>query len=209
MYVFTETGSGTSTAILFVIELAVAVVLGPVGGSLIDRWDLKRTLVVTNVVQAVTVLPLLLFTPDRIWPAFVVAGVQSALRALNNPASVALLPRLVDHDQLTVANAAQSVTTAIRLYIVLFMLSGIPGSAMQVGVTTAIQTWSPPDVLGRAVGVLGASDAAGNALGSLLAGVLVDRVRLTALLDIQAAIYVLCGFVVILLTRRGDSMPGG
>ena len=30
-------------------------------------------------------------TPERVWPAFVVAGVQSALTQLNNPAKVALL----------------------------------------------------------------------------------------------------------------------
>jgi MFS-type transporter involved in bile tolerance (Atg22 family) len=106
VFVFTETGSGTSTATLFVVELIVAVVLGPVGGSLVDRWDLRRTLVATNVVQALALLPLLAVTPERVWPAFVVAGVQSALTQLNNPAKVALLPRLVSPDQLMIANAA-------------------------------------------------------------------------------------------------------
>ena len=38
MYVFTETGSGTSTAIEFLCELVVAALFGALGGSLVDRW---------------------------------------------------------------------------------------------------------------------------------------------------------------------------
>jgi MFS family permease len=113
---------------------------------------------------------------------------------------------------------APVISTAIWVYILLFALSGIPGSAMQVGMMTGIQTWSPPDVLGRVVGVLGASEAAGNAFGSLLVGVLVDRVDLTVLLDVQAGIYVLCGLVILLAisrdpavaaTQPGESAPSG
>jgi len=37
VYVFIESGSGSATAILFVVELVAALVLGPVGGSLVDR----------------------------------------------------------------------------------------------------------------------------------------------------------------------------
>ena len=113
VYVFTETSSGTLTAALFLIELAVSVVLGPIAGSLIDRWDLRRTLVVTNLLQAVTLLPLLAVTPDRIWPAFLVAAVQSVLTRINNPAKVALLPRLVGPDQLIAANAANAASESL------------------------------------------------------------------------------------------------
>ena len=49
VYVLTETGSGVATALLFIAQLLPAVVLGPVAGNLVDRWDLRRTVVVTNV----------------------------------------------------------------------------------------------------------------------------------------------------------------
>ena len=57
VYVFIESGSGSATAILFVVELVAALVLGPIGGSLVDRWDLRRTLIATNLAQAVTLDP--------------------------------------------------------------------------------------------------------------------------------------------------------
>jgi hypothetical protein len=48
--------------------------LGPVGGSLVDRWDLRRTLIATNVAQAVTLLPLLAVTGDRCLAVYGVAN---------------------------------------------------------------------------------------------------------------------------------------
>src|SRR6185295_12771720 len=95
VYVFIQSGSGSATAILFVVELIAALVLGPIGGSLVDRWDLRRTLIATNLAQAVTLAPLLAVTGDRIWPAYLVVGAQALLTQINNPASAALLPRVV------------------------------------------------------------------------------------------------------------------
>ena len=371
MYVFTETSSGTLTAALFLIELAISVVLGPIAGGLIDRWDLRRTLVVTNLLQAVTLLPLLAVTPDRIWPAFLVAAAQSTLTRLNNPAKVALLPRLVGPDQLIAANAANAaseslsrlvgsplggvvvelfglggvvvadgisfvvvagatwfvrtdtsrasrataadtahgsdathldvgsalgmirrtpalralvsattitsvaqgmfvvlylafvvrslgggggeiglirgvqaiggvlgsvaiariatrvsgptlfaagllgmgvvsfvtwnsprLSTATMLYIVLFIVVGVPAVAGSVGGLTIAQQSTPPSHLGRFVGTLDATASAGMAVGSLAAGVLVDRVPLGALLNVQAGLHLSAGVYVVVAMRR-------
>ncbi|MEY2554175.1 MAG: hypothetical protein QOC57_2035 [Ilumatobacteraceae bacterium] len=127
VYVFIKSGSGTATAILFVVELVAALVLGPVGGSLVDRWDLRRTLIATNVAQAITLLPLLAVTGTRIWPAYLVVGAQAMLTQINNPASVALLPRVVTPDQLTVANAANSTSSSLARLI------GSPLGGLAVG----------------------------------------------------------------------------
>jgi predicted MFS family arabinose efflux permease len=112
-FIYVETGSGGLTATIVVIELAVGIVFGPTGGALADRWDLRRTVVITNVLQAVGLLPLLAVTSERVWPAFVVAGVQGLLQQVNDPASFALVPRIVDSDQLIAANSANTAASAI------------------------------------------------------------------------------------------------
>ena len=117
VYVFTKSRSGAATAAVFVIELVIGVLLGPYGGSLADRWNLRRTLIATNVLQAVTLLPLLAVTPSRLWPAFVVVALQSALRQVNDPASFALLPRVVKPSQLVPANAANSASFSVARLI--------------------------------------------------------------------------------------------
>jgi len=83
-FVYTQTGSGRSTAAIVVIELVVSIGFGPHGGSLVDRWDLRRTIVGTNLLHAVCLLPLLTVAEHRIWPAFVVAVLQGALQQVNN-----------------------------------------------------------------------------------------------------------------------------
>lgn len=107
-YVYVETGSGRSTAAIVVIELSVAIVWGPYGGSLVDRWDLRRTVIATNLLQAICLLPLLAVSSDRVWPAFLVAALQGLLREVNDPASFSLVPRIVPPEQLTAANAANA-----------------------------------------------------------------------------------------------------
>ena len=112
-YVYVATGSGRSTAAIVVIELLVAIAWGPYGGSLVDRWDLRRTVIVTNVLQAMCLAPLLAVSVDRIWPAFIVAVLQGLLREMNDPASFALVPRIVPPEQLTAANAANAAAGSL------------------------------------------------------------------------------------------------
>jgi predicted MFS family arabinose efflux permease len=365
VYVFSETGSGTATAILFVFELLVAAVFGALGGSLVDRWNLRRCLVATNLAQAVMLLPLLAVQPDRIWPAYVAATGQALLTQLNNPANVALIPRVVARDQLTAANAALAASTslarlvgaplggllvavaglrtvvlvdlvsflgvalaitfvrsdtdpvrrpagepedphpirtglgeinrrpvlrgvlsigaiaqiaqgafvvlfvvfvverlggdgtavgiirgtmavgavlgaaviarlsaridplrlivvgftgmglaslvfwnapwlteALWVYVVLFGVSGIPGSALAIGIVTTVQTHSPPAVLGRVVGVMRSVESIGQAAAAIVTGVLVDAIPLSVLLDAQAGVYLACGGLALALTKR-------
>ena len=79
-YVFTQTHSGRDTAAIFVLEVFVGIAVGPYGGTRADRWDLRRTIVATNVFQVVALLPLLAVTRHRLWPAFVVIAVETMLR---------------------------------------------------------------------------------------------------------------------------------
>ena len=116
-FVYIETGSGRATATIVVTELVIGIVFGPYGGSLADRWDLRRTIIATNLAQAAAMLPLLAVTEDRIWPAFVVAAVQGLLAQINNPASFAIVPRIVPADQLVTANSANSAAGSIARLI--------------------------------------------------------------------------------------------
>ena len=109
-YVLVETGSGLATALLLLAQIVPTALLGPFTGNLVDRWNLRRTVVVTNIAQAATVLPLLAVTPDRTWPAFLVAITQAVLTRFNNPATAALVVRVVEPEQLTAANAARATS---------------------------------------------------------------------------------------------------
>jgi MFS family permease len=106
VYVLALTGSSLATSTVFMAELAPALLLGTVGGVLVDRWDRRRTLVLVNLAQAALLLPLLAVdSRQRLWVVVAVAVAESSLARLAGPATFALLPALVAGDRLGRANA--------------------------------------------------------------------------------------------------------
>ena len=89
-----------------------------------------------------------------------------------------------------------AVTSAIWWYAVLFIAAGIPGTALNTGLISATQDASPPSMQGRVLGLIGVAEALGQGGGILAAGLLASSVSLTALLNAQAACYLICAAIV-------------
>jgi MFS family permease len=114
VFVFELTGSALITSTIFVAELLPALLVGQVGGVLVDRWDRKRILVIASLLQALLLLPLLLVdSPDRLWIVYLVAGAESALARVCAPATAALVPSLVPPDELAAANGLNATAGSL------------------------------------------------------------------------------------------------
>ncbi|MEZ3117642.1 MFS transporter [Halobaculum sp. MBLA0147] len=101
--------------------------LGFLVGPLVDRWDLRRVLVVVQAVQAVLVLavPLASLTGTlSVWVVLLVMPVLAAVDQFTGPAQTAALPLVVDDDRLTRANSLFA-TTAGAANGVFNALSGV------------------------------------------------------------------------------------
>ena len=106
LYVLQVTGSSLGTAAVFIAGLLPTPVVGPLAGVLADRWDRRRTLVVTSLAQAALLLALLaVHGRDQLWIVYLVTAAEAALAQLFDPAKNALLPSLAEPDQLVSANA--------------------------------------------------------------------------------------------------------
>ena len=106
VWVFKVTGSSLVTATVFLVGLLPSLVVGPLAGVLVDRWDRRRTLVAVSLAEAVFLLPLLAVDgPDRLWIVYLVMAVEASLGQLNDPARNALVPSLVSRNDLVAANA--------------------------------------------------------------------------------------------------------
>jgi MFS family permease len=117
-YVYEQTGSTVATAGMIVASLTPTVLLGSVAGVFVDRWARRRVLVVTNLLQAATVLVLLVVPADGwLWLVFVVAALQSGAAAFAQPAESAFLPTLVDEDELVTANAMNALNNRLARLI--------------------------------------------------------------------------------------------
>jgi MFS family permease len=98
------------------------------------------------------------------------------------------------------------VTTALPLYVVLFILVGAPGIALLTGLMSSLQQATPEGRRGRVLAAFGAVFSVGQALGMVAAGTLADPLGVVPLLDIQAGLYLLAGLVAALwmTPRRVD-----
>ena len=112
VWVFQITGSSLVTATVFLVGLLPSLVVGPLAGVLVDRWDRRRTLVAVSLAQAAFLLPLLAVDGrDQLWVVYLVIAVEAALGQLNDPARNALVPSLVGGDDLVGANALVGLTS--------------------------------------------------------------------------------------------------
>ncbi len=97
---------------------------------------------------------------------------------------------------------ATFVTTALGVYLVLFALTGFPNATSQIGATATAQRWCPPEIRGRLSGVLSVTGAIGAAIGTIVAGALIDHVDVILLFNGQTTVFFLAGVVALLLVVR-------
>jgi MFS family permease len=100
---------------------------------------------------------------------------------------------------------APRFTTAIWLYVGLFIAAGIPGVATQTGLITIVQSVTPPTHLGRVFAAFETGSGALQAVGVLLAGALADQLGVVTILNVQAGIYILCGLLAFAAFRVGGT----
>jgi MFS family permease len=108
--VYQLTHSSLAVGLLGVVEFVCLLLLAFVGGALADAVDRRKLVLATEGLLALSSLSLVgnaSLDRPRLWPLFVLAGVMAALDALQRPAMEALLPRLVDPNELGAASAIQ------------------------------------------------------------------------------------------------------
>ncbi|MEU8661171.1 MFS transporter [Actinoplanes philippinensis] len=104
--IYALTGSTVASATAVLASLLPNILAGSVAGVYVDRWDRRRTVVVTNLLLAACLLPLVaVHGPGRAWIVYAVLAAQSCLALLFSTAEAALVPALVAEDDLVTANS--------------------------------------------------------------------------------------------------------
>jgi MFS family permease len=117
VYVLDRTGSGAWVAATSIIRFLPYVLLGPLGGVIADRYDRKRVMIVTDLARGATMVALGIaaaFTAPAI-VAILLATLAVALAVPYEPSVYASTPALVGEEDLTAANAVNSVVANVTL----------------------------------------------------------------------------------------------
>ena len=104
------TGSSLAVGLLGVAEFLPILVLALVGGALADAFDRRRLVQLAEVGAAIAAGALLVNAalPDpQLWVLYVCAALMAAFTAVRRPPLDALVPRLVERDELKAASALQ------------------------------------------------------------------------------------------------------
>lgn len=104
--VWISTGSEIASGLVFFAATLPNLVLGPIAGTLVDRWDRKEVLIVSDILRAAIVLLLPLAAMANVVLVYPMIFVVTTISLFFRPARVAILPRIVEERDLLPANSA-------------------------------------------------------------------------------------------------------
>lgn len=119
--VYDLTNSAEALGLLAFTYTAPVIVGGLVAGSILDRFDRRRVMMIDNIIRGIAmfVIPLLYALGTlALWHIYVVSLVYGSLLMLTLAGSPSLVPELVDENQLATANALETLS---------YTLSGVVG----------------------------------------------------------------------------------
>ena len=100
---------------------------------------------------------------------------------------------------------AHRVAPGLLLPLIFMVIVGIPGAGIDVGSATLIQTTVADEYRGRIFGAISAMGALSMLVGTALAGTLGDRLGIVTLLNVEGALFVAAGFVVLLVVASATT----
>lgn len=118
VWVFEQTGSSTLFALTLLFGTLPQILLLPVAGALVDRWDRRRTLVATDCASAALTLAVAVLVGGghlAVWHVFAVNAAMGALGAFQGPALTAATATLVGREQIARASGLSEAGNAVAL----------------------------------------------------------------------------------------------
>ena len=100
------TNSPLAVAFVFVAATLPNLLLSPIAGTFVDRWNQRDVLIVSDLLRAAAVLIIPIFAVANIYLVYPLVFVITSISIFFRPARVAVLPRIVRSDELVTANSA-------------------------------------------------------------------------------------------------------
>jgi MFS family permease len=110
--------SGLAVSGLLLARVLPPFLVSPFAGVIVDRYNRKHLLIISDVMRTGVGLSLLFATSaDRLWLIYVATILQFMFSAIFEPARSAILPSLLPPDKLLKANTLSNVTWSVMLAV--------------------------------------------------------------------------------------------
>jgi hypothetical protein len=104
--VLAVTGSALQTGLVFLAATLPNLVLGPIAGTFVDRWDQKRVMIASDLIRAGLVAAIPFIVEVSVWLVYPLAFLVTTVSLFFRPAKAAIVPRIVPRSDLMPANGA-------------------------------------------------------------------------------------------------------
>lgn len=114
--VYEQAGYSTlGLAKVMLLMVIPVLIIGPVAGVYVDRWNRKWTMIISDIARGLFVLliPLSLVYVKTMVPVYVIIFIVFSITRFFLPAKMAILPDIVSTDKLLIANSLSSTTRMI------------------------------------------------------------------------------------------------
>ena len=105
IYVYDQTGSAFLVGVTLMATAVPSLIVGLIAGVFVDRWDRRRVMMASNLLQAVVVATIPFLLGIDITLLFVAILVNAGVKQFFDPAYEALIPEIASDEELTAANA--------------------------------------------------------------------------------------------------------
>ena len=122
--VLAYTGSAVAVGFVFLAAALPNLVLGPISGALVDRWDQKQVLIVSDLLRASVVLLIPVAVATNVVLVYPLIFAVTAISIFFRPAREAIMPRIVRPEDLLTANSANWLAETLA-DIVGYSLAGL------------------------------------------------------------------------------------
>ncbi|MBZ0292644.1 MAG: MFS transporter [Anaerolineae bacterium] len=138
---YSPNNSGLAVSGLLLARFIPPMLISPIAGVLVDRFDRKLLLIMSNVLRAIVVLGFIATThnADLLWLIYLLSVFQFILSAVFEPGQSALIPNLVPTESLVVANTLASVTWSVMLALGA-VVGGVVGAVLGAEVALLIDS---------------------------------------------------------------------
>jgi MFS family permease len=117
--VYQQTHSALALTVLRLFHIVPILLVAPIAGVFVDRWNRKSTLIVSPLIAGLAVGVLAVYHPVGV--VCIVYGAITVALTFFNPARAAVLPSLVSDEELVAANSLSQITITSSIVIGGFM----------------------------------------------------------------------------------------
>jgi DHA3 family macrolide efflux protein-like MFS transporter len=104
--VYGLTNSPVATGLVFLTAALPNLIISPIAGTFVDRWDLRRTMVLSDLLRAGIVLLIPIAAAREVWLVFPLVFLVTTVSVFFRPAKAAAVPLMVRREDLMAANSA-------------------------------------------------------------------------------------------------------